>query len=264
MSLETDQAELRAKNREYLEKTISEFFASAFGTLEAEYKAKVKAEVFDSSDKTELNLFYKKAFSEVEPGPVFEKASIENENFVFDWEEIKATSTFENLVYTIYPILEEGLKIGRPNEFTRLLNRLNRTTRREYLKHINSRITEKETSTESAEVSSFIPDLTVFKNPESHRFFNYLYENWLKKKPDCRPQLSFILSTMDGNRSKFCGAKDYGIVCKKTEFREFWNALPHPYKIGLKKNGAIDLSTDPAAVHKDQYSAIKEAFDNNN
>ncbi len=109
---------------------------------------------------------------------------------------------------------------------------------------------------------NFTPNLTVFKNLESHKFFDFLYNDWLKKIENCRPQLSYIVSAMrKEERSKT--VNNLRIICPLKDFAEFWNtSYSHTFKLTFEKS-KLNLQDEPSNKHEALFDAHKEYFENN-
>ncbi len=111
---------------------------------------------------------------------------------------------------------------------------------------------------------NFIPNLTVFKNPESHRFFDYLYNAWLKEIKECRPELSYIVRAMIEPK-KGNVINDFAITCPSLkDFAEFWNKTysSHPFKLKFE-NSKINLSDYGAKKYEAPFDNHKKYFRDN-
>ncbi len=109
----------------------------------------------------------------------------------------------------------------------------------------------------------FKPNLTIFKNRESHLFFDFLFNDWLKDIEACRPQLSYIVwaMTKEKERETEKEINDYAITCPTLgEFANFWNTYPHIFKLTYKKS-KLNLSNDePSPIHKAPFDNRKKEF----
>lgn len=127
---------------------------------------------------------------------------------------------------------------------------------REFEQAIEGKISNSKLPKEMPSSENFTPNLTIFKNKESHMFFDFLYNDWLKKEKKCRPQLSYIVSVMRKDKSEL------SITCPSLkDFAYFWNnTYSHPFRLTFK-NSKLNLSDEPSAKYQTAFDNRKEYFE---
>ncbi len=236
------------------------------------YLLKLKRELIDLIDK-ETNIEVYHLIDIVDSGTRFTLDKCQfmefcehwlNLNFDFEKETSliidKHKGDFETIIEKLKTFNSEN-KATAPEEITQLSF---------WMYCINSHL-EKVRENQGKE---FKPNLTIFKNSESHRFFDFLYNDWLKDIDNCRPQLSYIVSAMrEAMRASIKDEKegiktnrlnDFAITCPSLEdFINFWNDnYSHPFRLTFK-NSKPNLSDEPGDKYQAPFNNRKMYFLNN-
>ncbi|MCG9971172.1 hypothetical protein [Christiangramia crocea] len=253
IELQRDQAKLRKRNREYLEKFVSEYFESAYSKISSKYETLLLSELFDPEDLQEKRKFLKDHFARIKkerplfydsPYHFFSSIKVENGVFKYCIDEILRNTN--DLVNEIYPTLD--IKTGQSASFQFFTGSLRTSAEKVYLKNL-------------LEVNSITFNPAVFNCIKVQEFFELsLYKNWLSRIEDCKPQLSYIYKRLKGSGS-YIETNDPGsIICTSKVFMNYWNSLNHPFKIEERKNSNISLHNEPGFSHKSNFDAFLQDF----
>lgn len=263
MSIINDQIALRQKNIDFIKQEINTLFKDAYNKLLTEYSLKIKQNVFDKDNTNEVREYLKREFEILKNEKChftnsslsyIKNINIENNNFVYCLETIINSSL--QVISEIYPTLEENNKDGISRNYSFFIRSVKNTCRKVFIKHL----LESSIRIKTPETDIFKPNLDVFKDTVSHKFFNYLYSDWLADIPKskCRPRLTLILSKL--LKSSNCRIHSFEIV-SKIRFAEYWNSLNHEYKIKIDNKSKVDLASVTSTLYETKFDGLKEHFE---
>ena len=214
MSLLDDQNKLREENIVFLGNHAIIWFNDQFIKLENEYQNKIRSNVINEDDSVEIIEYLKTEFHILKGYNLsnFNSVEIKNKKFVFSKEEILSQCIQNQLVDSIYPVIEIQLKDGWDNRFMSWIKRLDYTTRKVYIKYLIKN---------AQRLDKLEYNNLVFLNYESEQFLNHLIEFWIKKEANKKTAISYIFWQM------WFKEKDpefpYTIHCSTTSFAKYWN-----------------------------------------
>lgn len=264
MSILEDEREQIKQNREYLKGFISDFLKKELTLLHAKYDKAIENDVLEPLDKDEVSQFLNSKFKKLQEdkGSYF-ILSIHDNRAILNASEFYASSLVKSLLDMAFPSLGKRLNMGTlPKEYILLKNEMRNSLELAYLKQRYRETKQTTVTVEVNAVEAFKPNLSVFKNIHSHKFFIYLYEDWLSEITNCRPQLSYVIKALKDNKES-PARNDYAIICTKKYFAEYWNSLSHPFKIKIDKGAKVRLSNVDTSLYETEFNQRRDYFYSN-